>query len=583
MKRNLAFLLVLIVLMSSVVTLFSSCSKETEESETDAPQQAETEEAVEEIKGLEKIYLVKSDEASEQVSRLVDGAYELIKSETELDAEIVSDAKVAYENDTSKYFIIFGDTSYEQSKALSSGAENNKIYYSTTENSLAIYASTDQLMSVGAEKAFADCVKDGAFGVSGEYASLCVDASGFVKDNWALNCPAVAKGMLDKQKYDLGYGMERNKDISYMHIVRSATEQLYKNYLGQLESLGYKKDFENEVGGNLYASYIGPLGSNIYVYLTKAKFEMRVIEDNVSAPLSKFNYKLDASKNTRLYAFRLDYKSEDCFLIHLADNSWIIIDGGYTGRVAGSAYVRDLYKFMADRSSLEDGEKLQIACWYLTHAHEDHFFGVYGLVFEYGDKIDIHRVIDNTAKEGTLAMDYRKQYTELLARIKKNNPDVMYLKVHTGMIMQIADTTIQTLFTHEDFITSYMSGSTTNLNRGSLISLFNIGGLSFLETADNFVYENYKDYDLEMLTTDILKIAHHYYDKTMDSFYKSLYQTGKVSYCYNPRQDSHANDANNYQAPTMELFGSKYLQGSASKAYEFYKDGSQVKMNIIPC
>lgn len=584
MKRRISFLLVLIILTSSMAMLFSSCSSnKANETDTEiASQQSDTEDIVEEIEGLKKIYIVKPDKASAQVSRLAQGAYELITENTELEAEVVCDGAAAYEPSEERFYVIFGNTTYEQSKSLASGAEDNKIYYAATDDTLAIYANTDQLLTVGAEKVFADCVKDGVFGVSDEYASLTLDASEYVKDNWALNCPAVTKGMLDNQKYDLSYGMERNKDVSYMHIVRSANTQIFTNYLSVLESLGYKKDFENEAQGNLYASYIGPLGSNVYVYFTKAKFELRVIEDNASAPLSEFNYKLDASKDTRLYAFKLGYKSEDCFLIHLADNSWIIIDGGYTGEIAGSAYVRDLYKFMAERSSLKDGEKLQIACWYLTHAHEDHMFGVYGLVFEYGDKINIQRVIDNTAKEGTFALSYRKQYVDLLARIKKNNPDVMYLKIHTGMKVELADTTIQVLFTHEDFITAYMSGSTTNPNRGSIIALFNIAGLTFLETADNFVYENYKQYDLSLLTTDILKIAHHYYDKTMDAFYKSLYQTGKVAYCYNPRQDSRANDANNYQAPTMELFGSKYLQGSASKVYEFYRDGSQVKMNIIP-
>ena len=281
--------------------------------------------------------------------------------------------------------------------------------------------------------------------------------------------------------------------------------------------------------------------------------------------------------------FKLGYKSEDCFLIHLADNSWIIIDGGMTGRTAGSSYVRDLYNFMAEKSSLAAGEKIQIAAWYLTHAHEDHFSGVYGLVFEYGDKIQIHRVIDNTAKEGYFVLNYRKQYVELLERIKQLNPDVMYLKIHTGMVVELADTTIETLFTHEDIVVGYTQNGVTNPNRGSIVSVFNIAGLTFLETADNMVYDTYKDFNLETLTTDLLKIAHHYYDKTLDSLYKSLYQTGKVSYCYISRQDTHANDENNYQKPTMELFGERYLQGSSNYGYEFYRDGTVVKMNKVSC
>lgn len=579
MKRKIAALLALITLLASANLIFTSCSDKTEE--TTEPESTALEESIQEEAKLEKIYLVKSDKASAQINKLVEGASELIAKQTDIPTEIVSDADFAYQAKENHYYVLFGDTAYEQSKALSSAAEEQKIYYAAKEDSVAIYANTDQLMSIGAEKLFADCVKDGSFAVSEEYAALTVDASAYVKENWTLNCPAFTRGMLDSQRYNLGYGMERNKDYSYMHIARSATAQLYTDYLKQLESLGYKKEFENEIDGNLYASYIGALGSNIYVYFTKAKYEVRIIEDNVSAPLSEFNYKLDASKDTRLYAFKQAFKSEDCFLIHLADSSWIIIDGGMTGRTAGSSYVRDLYNFMAEKSSLAAGEKLQIAAWYLTHAHEDHFSGVYGLVFEYGDKIQIHRVIDNTAKEGYFILDYRRQYVEMLARIKQLNPDVMYLKIHTGMVVELADTTIETLFTHEDYVVTYTSGATTNPNRASLIAVFNIAGLTFLETADNFVYDNYKNFTLETLTTDVLKIAHHYYDKTMDSLYKSLYQTGKVSYCYNPRLDTTANAENNYQAPTMALFGQRYLQGNADYGYEFYRDGNSVKMNII--
>ena len=581
MKRKISLLLALITLLMSMNLIFTSCSRAEEETtETEAET---SEESVQEEAKLEKIYLVKPVKASAQVTKLAEGASELIAKQTGIATEIVSDADLSYQAKENHYYVIFGNTTYEQSKALSVTAETQKIYYAAKEDSVAIYATTDQLMSIGAEKLFADCVKDGNFAVGDEYASLCVDASSYVKENWTLNCPAFTRGMLDNQKYNLGYGMERNKDYSYMHIARNATAQHYNDYLAQLESFGYKKEFENEIDGNLYASFIGPLGSNIYVYFTKIKYEVRIIEDNVSAPLSEFNYKLDASKDTRLYMFRLDYKSEDCFLIHLADNSWIIIDGGMTGSTAGSAYVRDLYKFMADRSSLAAGEKIQIAAWYLTHAHEDHFFGVYGLVFEYGDKIQIHRVIDNTAKEGYFVLNYRKQYVELLERIKKLNPDVMYLKIHSGMVVELADTTIETLFTHEDIVVGYTQNGVTNPNRGSIVSVFNIAGLTFLETADNMVYDTYKDFNLETLTTDLLKIAHHYYDRTLDSLYKSLYQTGKVSYCYISRQDTHANDENNYQAPTMALFGERYLQGSSNYGYEFYRDGTVVKMNKVSC
>lgn len=579
MKRIISTLLAFVLLIMGVVTTLSSCkddSDDTPQTEENTKQETETVDT-----GIKKIYVVCPTKTTDAIDRLVRNTRKLITEKTGIETELAIDSVTAYEAKEDCYYVIFGDTSYEQSKALAQKAEDNKMYYAAAEDSVAVYAKTEQLLVIAAEKLFAECVKDGSFKVDDKYASLVLDGSDYVRDGWVLNFPAFKRGKLDSKVYNTGMGIDADKDASRMQVVGLMTSQGFVEYKAQLEAAGYVKDFENEIEGNLYASYTGVLGTNIYVYFTKAKMEIKIIEDNVSTPLSEFNYKLDASKDTRLYAFKMAYKSEDCFLIHLADNSWFVIDGGYTGEIAGSKYVKDLYNFMAERSNLKDGEKLQISCWYLTHAHSDHFFGMYGLIHEYGDKVIVHRVVDNTPVDGYMVIDYRKQYERLLKKIRTDNPDVMYLKVHTGMKINVADTSAEVLFTHEDIIYDYQGGSTSNPNRISLIAVFDIAGLTFLETADNMTYNNYSQYSIDKITTDVLKIAHHYYDKSMDTLYEKLYKTGKVSYCYNPRWESTANAANNYQAPTMALFGSKYLQGSETKIYEFYRSGSSVKMNVI--
>lgn len=586
MKKIMFKTLVFTLLCACLLSVFPSCNQQTNVEQptataTGTPTNTPADEQPAPEQGLEKIYLVRAEGASEQIVRLVSYAGKLIERETGIQTEAVVDTKTAYAAKANHYYVIFGNTVYGQSKALVEKAKATELSYATTEDSVAIYATTDQLMTIAAEQLFTDCVKDGKFEVGTEYAAKTVDASACVQEKWVMNFPAPTTGRISEKTYHTGYGMDAKKDPSYMQFVLGATEDTYQKYLEALESYGYKQEIVNELGGVKYASYSGVLGTNIHLAFTKKKYELRVIEDRVSTPLSQFSYKMEASGDTRLYMFKMGYKSEDCFFIHLADNSWIVIDGGYTGTVPKSTFVRDMYQFMYERSNLKDGEKLQISCWYLTHAHEDHFGGMYGLISEYGSKIEVHRVIDNTPVEGYLEITYRAQYETLLKKIKQQNPDVMYLKIHTGMIVDIADTRIETLFTHEDFIQDYYEGSTTNLNRGSLVSVFNIAGLTFLETADNMTSNVYTKYPIEKLTTDILKIAHHYYDQSLDSLYKQLYQTGKVAYCYNPRLDTTANAANNYQAPTMALFGSKYIQGSANKVIEFYRSGISVKKNVI--
>lgn len=582
MKKAVTVIMAAIMLCLGMTSALTSCKKAEEEQTTETVSDTV---AVEENK-LEKILLVRSADASERTVKLLYGAKELIESKTGIAAEVVDDS-TPYEAKDKHFYVIFGQTKYEQSRAVGEGAEDKKLYYKMTDDSVALYAKTEQLLFVAAEKLFADCVTDGAFEIPSKYKALTVNASDCVRVGWGLHFPAYTKGSLYGKAYDTGYGLEAKKDNSYMHLARTTTKDDYLAYLKKLEKYGYKKDFENAIDDKLFASYIGALGTNIYVYYTESTRELRVIEDNVSTPLSEFNYKLDASADTRLYAFKMSFKSEDCFFIHLADNSWIVIDGGTTGNIEGTQFVKDMYNFMAERSNLAEGEKVQIACWYFTHLHSDHFFGMYGLVKEYGDKLDIHRVIDNTpADDGHfLPVDYRPLYEELLDNIRKNNPDVMYLKVHTGMVVELADTSIEVLFTHEDVITDYYAVKDSyNPNNASLISVFDIAGLTLLETADNKVYAPYQKYSLKTLTTDVLKIAHHYYDKTLDTLYKDLYNTGKVSYCYVTRRDDNTanpNTTNYFGAPTQELFGSNYILGKADKIYEFYRTGNRVVCNEL--
>ena len=169
MKRKISGFMAFITVLMSMNLVFTSCFN----SEKETPETAETtsEEIIREESELEKIYLVRPANASAQVIKLAEGASELITKQTGIPTEIKGDDELSYQAKANHYYVIFGDTAYEQSKAISSSAEEKKIYYSAREDSVAIYATTDQLMSIGAEKLFADCVKSGSFEVGEEYTS----------------------------------------------------------------------------------------------------------------------------------------------------------------------------------------------------------------------------------------------------------------------------------------------------------------------------------------------------------------------------------------------------------------------------
>ena len=135
LKKMLIASLALVILGIGMLPALSGCQKKPDAQQETTPQPSETTSALqqEEERAAMTIYLVKGDKASEQISRLADGAAKLITEQTGLAAEVVTDSQMDYEERADRYYVIFGDTAYEQSSALAANAEDSKIYYDTTE------------------------------------------------------------------------------------------------------------------------------------------------------------------------------------------------------------------------------------------------------------------------------------------------------------------------------------------------------------------------------------------------------------------------------------------------------------------
>ena len=147
MSQSCKAFLAILLMIAMMLPVMVSCRKDTVEEETTAEivTEAVTDPVpVPEEIGPQKIYLVSPKEASEQVLRLVNGAAALIEEKTKSAVEILTDTETAYEKKEDHFYVIFGETAYEQSKSLAASAQDNKMHYAATEDTVAVYAKTEQ-------------------------------------------------------------------------------------------------------------------------------------------------------------------------------------------------------------------------------------------------------------------------------------------------------------------------------------------------------------------------------------------------------------------------------------------------------
>lgn len=387
-------------------------------------------------------------------------------------------------------------------------------------------------------------------------------------DAWQLDLPVYEGGQISENIYLDGSGLFSDEDgptgsESLMELVRFTNRGQYENYCGALQEAGYQPVYENTLGGVTCAAF--RKGEKLYyTYFAERKNEVRIIEDNNTNCFEDFGYECNSGEGATVYQFDYPYfdegeKSDEAlyadngmmYIIHLADNSLIVIDGGAI-RQSSDKNIDECIKFLHKITGTEAGEPIRIALWYGTHGHSDHVTFFYKLLGHYHGELLLERVMFNYPSLSLVEHDGRIDMFR--NRLAKLYPNVKYLCPHTGMSFPIANATIDVLYTHED-AASAASGKTPveNPNDGSTICRITAAGKRLLITGDaNHIAERaiIAIHGTDELKTDVLQAAHHLYNR----LYR-LYQATDAAYVLCPMSEGHGKMQRGYQA--ARLFYSK--------------------------
>lgn len=423
---------------------------------------------------------------------------------------------------TGLYEILIGDTSRPESTQGRESYAANEYGFSLIGNKIVVTGWNEQ--SVGfAVDAFISFLKNSLTIASDKTKNISfVHTAGQTKEysRWTVDIPEYEGGKLE------GTVTCNNDQLEYYYT--GTTEAQYRAYRQKLESAGYKLYCENEINGNLYATYTNS-STMIHAYFVKYSGAVRIITGSLKGRVKLPEHvdkapayeKVTESKVTQMM---LQYETGNfgmCYIVTLEDGSFIVFDGG--GHTSGKTndYVR-LYNLLEKLNERKDG-KIVIAAWIITHPHWDHHESFLAMCKTYGKKVTIEQCIANVA--------------DSVVYYNSNNPDAFmendfstvvsstqgatnWVKPHTGMKFWVRNAQIEVLYTQEDLYPTALH----TFNDSTMVTRMTIGGqvitwLGDVQSAgSNVIVKMYG----KSLKSDIVQVSHHGYNGATRDFYTLL-------------------------------------------------------------
>ena len=369
--------------------------------------------------------------------------------------------------------------------------------------------------------------------------------------------------------YNAGPMLENDSEAvteedSRMLLVADTCRREYEAYLEKLCGMGFRKVFENHTGA-VDCCQLMKGEDLLYVYYTLRTGEVRVIADKASVPLDEFSdsymeegpaaHMWGTMDSAEIYQYGLYYDpcnghsptTTNCgmfYIIRLRDNRLVMIDGGHILQCSAEA-VEGMYRFLLRITGTAEGERLGVAAWIFTHAHDDHMAACVRLLRTYPEAFEIERAMFNFPSHRVCSG--HSDFFCLRATLREYCPNIKCLKLHSGQRIVLANVCFDVLYTHEDAVrletpevfpfhdfncTSVILKMTTGM--GTIVWL----GDTSTETEELVV----RTVPAAVWKADVVQVAHHAFN-----FLTELYALIDADYAMVPNSRYGGNAGDNHQ------------------------------------
>ncbi len=314
-------------------------------------------------------------------------------------------------------------------------------------------------------------------------------------------------------------------DPALLRAVTDTDKTAFAAYLDRLAAEGWRTVWQNQMEENFFLA-LTKEDRRIYASFYGREGIARFVQDDLGTPIEDFGGgEAIPGETVQVCQFGLYYshmipgRCSDCgmlYIVKLPDNSLFLVDGGMLEQ-ATEAATAEVMRVMRHMSKVAEVEKIRIAGWFCTHAHDDHSDLFCKLLRKYHDQLDVERIIFNFPASGvwgTLPINA----DILRERLHLYCPGAKYLKCHTGQSWELAGVRFEVLQTHEDGVTitgqetiSFPSGG-TDFNDSSTVLKITFDGASFLILGDiNNASESLllRHFSVNTLHATMMQAAHH--------------------------------------------------------------------------
>lgn len=369
------------------------------------------------------------------------------------------------------------------------------------------------------------------------------------------------KGFYSWNVLDCGSDMKSffaDKDLNAKEFcVSGVTGGEVEAYSQKLIANGYAKTWETD---GAYVRFVAFYDGEKRVILCYefTNDVLRIIIDPNGVTPEEFSYSMEATPNesAELYQYGLEqlhkytengvatgyYRANGmAYVVKCADNSVIIIDGGHSTQMIGEngdyAPANRFNDFLHKITGIPSDEKIRISCWYLTHCHDDHYFGFSEFIKRHYDKYELERVLVNIPSiYDPIWLPFEIEWfnENVVELINEKYPNCKHYTPHSGDIVYIADVKMQILLTHEDSVDPITGKTrivklddTSVFNDTSTVVKMWLGEMTAVITGDITPLATPKLVEMhgESLKIDIIQAAHHGGNLTVE-----MYDAAKAKY-----------------------------------------------------
>ena len=323
-----------------------------------------------------------------------------------------------------------------------------------------------------------------------------------------------------------------------MLVFKNVTsDSSYNSYRKDLEDYGFLFYNDNDLDGNLHATYVTEETVVTLSYLKNLKQLNILAEPMRTLPgLEEENVYQNLKVENKAIVMTCGYIGNEngmCIAYQLCDGSFMIYDSGYgfgyhPGGTKGDGYknywqnqAKEIYATL-DKMAKESGvNEIVIAAWFFSHPHWDHIGGFIPFATLYGDQVTLEKVVFNWPNQETLQeMIHPKgqkmsHYVEEVQNAVAKFEGAQMVEAHAGQTFYIRDAEIDVLMTWE--LQTEWSNSWISINEGNSGTVFSIklGGERIIMLGDcgKSATDTMLDlYSAEFLKSDFLQVAHHGYN-----------------------------------------------------------------------